>query len=238
MSDQYDKIIANHYSAYRPPLHQMILENVLTKEQVFTTGADIGCGTGYSAIALTKYCTKVYGIEPSQSMLDKAVLHDQITYLLGSSNKIPIPENSLDVVTFAGSLFYAKSEFLIKELRRVCKKHSIIICYDFEVVLDTVVLHFGLRSENTLLDYNYEVNFEEDEGFEEIINGRQQISLPVTALKIAHILLSEARLYNAFLEKYDQKDPFPTLVEELENTNLQRTLNVNVYFSKYRLMNE
>lgn len=61
MSEEYDEAIAYHYNAYRPPLHEVILSQVLGKDERFQNGLDIGCGTGYSAIALAKYCSQVYG---------------------------------------------------------------------------------------------------------------------------------------------------------------------------------
>jgi ubiquinone/menaquinone biosynthesis C-methylase UbiE len=106
MTGDYNRAIATQYSSYRPPLHEMILDRVLSNEETFSNGLDVGCGTGYSAVALAKYCRRVYGVEPSQSMLDEAMPHAKITYLKGAGDGMPIPGNSIDVVTFAVSLFY------------------------------------------------------------------------------------------------------------------------------------
>lgn len=91
MTEGYDRAVAAHYSSYRPPLHQMILQKVLSSEELFDDGLDVGCGTGYSAVALADYCLRVYGVEPSQSMLDLAMPHDKIIYLKGTSGNIPLP---------------------------------------------------------------------------------------------------------------------------------------------------
>ena len=80
MSEYYNQAVANHYSSYRPPIHKMILESVLSNEEVFSKGLDVGCGTGYSTVALAEYCLQVYGIDPSQSMLEEARPHEKITY--------------------------------------------------------------------------------------------------------------------------------------------------------------
>ena len=61
MSEEYDEAIAYHYDAYRPPLAEVILSQVLGEDERFQDRLDIGCGTGYSAIALAKYCSQVYG---------------------------------------------------------------------------------------------------------------------------------------------------------------------------------
>lgn len=78
MNEKYDRAIATHYSAYRPPLHDIILEYVLLENEIFSVGLDVGCGTGYSAIALTKYCSQVHGIEPSSSMLQEAIEDEKL----------------------------------------------------------------------------------------------------------------------------------------------------------------
>ncbi|WP_425460039.1 methyltransferase domain-containing protein [Exilibacterium tricleocarpae] len=37
----------------------------------------MGCGTGHSALALTKYCSRFHGVEPSRAMLERAMPHAQ-----------------------------------------------------------------------------------------------------------------------------------------------------------------
>ncbi len=60
--DIYDDQIARHYAAYRPPLHQLIINEAL-ENQLFEVGLDIGCGTGCSAIALADRCRQVFGVD-------------------------------------------------------------------------------------------------------------------------------------------------------------------------------
>jgi len=235
MSEKYDKVIASHYSAYRPPLHDMILNKVIAINEKFGNGLDIGCGTGYSAIALGKHCSHVYGIEPSKSMLKEAISHENITYLQGSGDSLPVPDNSINIVTFAGSLFYAKSTELIKELRRVCLDKSVIIIYDFMVLLDDILNHFNIVPSNTISDYDYEVNFNDNSHFTNIIAHKEQINLTIEAENLAHIMLGDSNIYNAFVKKYDVADPFQLLVQELKIVNPKWTLKVNIYFSKYQM---
>ena len=236
MSESYNQAVAFHYSSYRPPLHEMILGSVLAGEERFSTGLDVGCGTGYSALALAKFCSHVYGVDPSQSMLEEANPHEKITYQLGVGEALPLPNNLVDVVTFAGSLFYAKSEHLANELIRVCRAQAIIIPYDFEVLIDDVLLQFGIDLKKAESDYDHEINFSGNANFIEIIVGAEQINLEVTATELAHILLSSSLRYEAFAEKYGVLDPFLGLVQEIEAMNRQqRMLRVNTYFSKYQI---
>jgi len=56
--------------------------------EFFRVGLDAGCGTGHSAVALAKYCERVFGLDPSQSMLDVAQRHPKIAYLKGSGDAL------------------------------------------------------------------------------------------------------------------------------------------------------
>lgn len=235
MTEDYNRAIATHYSSYRPPLHQMILARVLSNEETFCDGLDVGCGTGYSAVALAKYCLRVYGVEPSQSMLGEAMPHAKITYLKGSGENLPIMDNSVDVVTFAGSLFYARSDALTKEMKRVCRSRALAIPYDFEILLNDILLQYGMSSTEIESDYNHVVNFFDSADFTEIIDGREQVSLEVKATELAHILLSDSHRYEAFVEKYGVSDPFAALTNELEATRKNHLLKAKIYYSKYEL---
>lgn len=238
MNEQYNKTIAKHYSAYRPPLHQIILEHALTKTESFSVGLDIGCGTGYSAIALTKYCSQVYGIEPSEAMLQEATPNEKITYYWGSANSIALSESSIDIVTFAGSLFYAKSSELTQELIRVCRKSAIVIAYDFEILLDDILWQHGIESDKSF-SYDHQINFSNDSEFTEIVSDEKQIKFTVTVSELAHLMLSSSYNHNALVEKYGSTDIFSTLVNKLNQVQKQQyTLEANIYFSKYQIKKE
>jgi len=159
MTEQYNPGVATQYSSYRPPLHQMILGRVLSSRETFHNGLDVGCGTGYSAVALAQHCLHVYGIDPSQSMLDEAMPHAKITYLKGAGEYLPLRDRSLDVVTFAGSLFYTKSDTLMRELKRVCRLKALAISYDFEILLDDALRQYGISSQVPETDYEHSANF-------------------------------------------------------------------------------
>ncbi len=235
MTTPYNQITALHYAAYRPPLHALILTRVLSSNEAFDQGLDVGCGTGYSAIALSKYCRHVFGIDPSQPMLQKAAPHEKITYLPGVADDLPVPDRSVDGVTFTGSLFYAKSSALVEELQRVCRAQALIIAYDFEVLLADVLLQRGIRLDKVQSDYDYEIDFSDSPGLTELMKGKEQIDLGVSASELAHILLASIARYAAFAQKYNLTDPFRKLVGELESMQEKHILKVTIYFSKYRL---
>ena len=159
MTEQYDPAVAGHYSAFRPPLHRLILERMIRPNESFQIGLDVGCGTGYSAVALTNYCDRVFGLDSSQPMLDHAQKHPKITYIYGSGDEFSqILVQAFDVVTFAGSLFYTKTDRLRNELARVCRPGGMVLVYDFEVLLNDIMTEAGMSCPPVASDYNHAVN--------------------------------------------------------------------------------
>lgn len=238
MTEHYDRIAAAHYSSYRPPLHQLILRKTLTNEGPFGDGLDVGCGTGYSAVALADHCLRVYGVEPSESMLDRSIPHERITYLKGTGGNIPLPDHSVDLVTFAGSLFYAKSDALLGELKRVCRSRALAAPYDFEVLLDDVLRLCGVDGDESDIHYDYAINLSGSPMFKEVLVGRDQVSLEVTAAQLAHITLSESRYRRAFVERYGLSDPFAALTKDLKAMRESHTLRANIFYAKYEIADD
>lgn len=173
----YDEAVARQYASYRPPLHALILERALGPEH-FTVGLDVGCGTGYSTIALVDYCDIVMGIDPSADMLQRATPHDGIQYKIGDAERIPLPDTSIDIATYAGSLSYADRGRAAKEIRRVCR--DTVVVYDFSILLDELVAQIG--------DYDHSANFSGIEGFYEVMKKKERMTIDVTAPQLATLL--------------------------------------------------
>src|SRR5699024_4783665 len=138
-SNSYSDLLAYHYSAYRPPLHELILKRLLTSGKTFQTGVDIGCGTGYSARALAPYCEQVYGVDPSQPMLSEAKPSAAITYQLGTAESTFLPDGIADIITYAGSLFYADADLSARELQRISKPSALVLIYDFSIIFEPFI---------------------------------------------------------------------------------------------------
>ena len=110
MTNDYSNTVAKHYAAFRPALHEVILRRLIRPIERFRIGLDVGCGTGYSAVALAEYCNRVFGLDPNQPMLDKATAHPKISYVNGyGDNMSVLGQDQFDVVSYAGSLSYTKT---------------------------------------------------------------------------------------------------------------------------------
>lgn len=76
------------------------------------TVVDLGSGTGRFTPALAdEFGGPVYGVEPSRKMRDIAsdnARHTAVTYLAGSAEQIPLPDNGCDVVLMFLSLHHVQ----------------------------------------------------------------------------------------------------------------------------------
>lgn len=56
------------------------------EEREIAVGLDLGCGTGYSALALAHHALGVVGVEPSPHMLRRATAHPRVRYVTGAAD--------------------------------------------------------------------------------------------------------------------------------------------------------
>jgi SAM-dependent methyltransferase len=236
MTDRYDRTVARHYAAFRPPLHRLILDRVIRPNESFPVGLDVGCGTGCSAVALTKYCDRVFGLDSSRSMLDATQRHPKISYFHGSGDALSqLPVQVFDVVTFAGSLFYTKTDRLCKELVRVCPAGGLILVYDFEVLLNEVMAKVGVDYPPITSDYNHRTNLSGWAEFVADSSGTERLLLDVSENEMAHLLLANSNRYDAFLNRFPNSDPFESLVEYLRKFSGEFHLHADIYFTRYQV---
>lgn len=103
------------------------------------TIADVGSGSGRSTIPIARYAVKVIGIEPEKAMRDEAKKNtaeaglDNIVYLDGRAEKMPIGDNSVDMVMALTASMYPPEEVIplfVEEARRVIKPGGVILSVD------------------------------------------------------------------------------------------------------------
>ena len=235
VSERYDEGAAVHYSAYRPPLHSLILGKVLRRGRPTAVGLDVGCGTGHSAIALANYCANTYAFDASQLMLDRAARDDRVSYFAARFEQLPVRNSAVDLVTFSGSLFYVDREAAGVEIRRVCSRNAEVIVYDFEILLDEVLHRCGIYPQAAGSKYDHGVNFSGDPGFAEVVVKNERLSIETTAPELTHILLSDSNRLDEFVNKYGTTDPSGSLESDLLSVTDRLSVEADIYYSKYRV---
>jgi len=92
---------------------------------------DIASGEGYGTNILSKYAAKVYGVDIDVTTINNAKKKyqvDNIEFLIGSSDAIPLESSTIDViVSFETLEHHDKHHEMMKEIKRVLKPSGILI---------------------------------------------------------------------------------------------------------------
>jgi ubiquinone/menaquinone biosynthesis C-methylase UbiE len=95
------------------------------------TVLDIACGNGYGSSLMSEKATTVYGVDIDQETVEKAkksYLKKNLNFLTGSADKIPLADESVDVVvSFETIEHHDKHDEMMVEIKRVLKKDGLLI---------------------------------------------------------------------------------------------------------------
>lgn len=238
MIDEYNQKTAEHYRSYRPPLHEIILKKCISGKEGFDIGLDIGCGTGQSSKALAKFCAKVVAIDPSTSMLEKAIYHPHIEYQNYDGQRLNFENNRFDIITFAGSLYYAKSQKLLAEVVRISKPSGSIVIYDFEFLSEPILQKLGFISKQHS-DYNHDEDFSglENNALKLVSKGKEKCDIPIKAVDLAHLILSIKEQYSFFKDRFGKENPYRILIEKLEGISGSNEfqMDFDIFYKHYKV---
>lgn len=241
MSKEYDQITAFHYSAYRPTLHSKILIDCFGENGEYSCGLDIGCGTGHSSIALSHYCSKVFGIDPSNEMLSKSLTHPRVEYGLFNPKNLDFENDYFDIITFAGSLYYAKSQQLLNETIRVSAYAGKIIVYDFEIYLEEILSKLDFeRDLNHKSDYDHRANFsglnQHNIKIDKELTKPYSVNLSISNL--SHLVLSSKDNYCILTKFYGNKNIHRKVSQKLHSVLKAEIITVEAmtYLTTYSVV--
>ena len=232
----YDQVIARHYAAYRPPLHEIILERALAGIPKQPTGLDVGCGTGGSSAALTAFCERVIGVDPSREMLAEAPPHPAVTYERGPAERLPCPDDSVDLVAFAGSLFYVDPAATTVEVRRVSHPDAVALGYDFVVRLEDALGLLATKSIRPATPYDPRADLGDAAGLRRDEKHESEVRLEITPTDLGHVLLAETGLLPIFEDRYGKPDPLEDLAGDIERCGAHQQVTADVFFTRYRVL--
>ena len=92
---------------------------------------DIASGEGYGSNLLAQKAKQVYGVDISKEVIEHATLtykQKNLKYLLGEADKIPLSDNSIEVVvSFETIEHHDKHEEMMQELKRVLIPGGLLI---------------------------------------------------------------------------------------------------------------
>jgi ubiquinone/menaquinone biosynthesis C-methylase UbiE len=127
------KTAAERFARGRPFFHPFIIRKIkefLAPEKPFRRALDVGCGTGFSTIALKEIAGNIVGIDASSEMISLAPKDERINYLMANGEALPFKSNAFDLITMSQVLHWLDRKTFFSEARRILKNESWIIVYD------------------------------------------------------------------------------------------------------------
>ncbi len=95
------------------------------------TVLDIACGNGYGSSLMSEKAAVVYGVDIDLETIENAKKEypkENITFLTGSADKIPLLDQSVDVVvSFETIEHHDKHDEMMSEIKRVLKKEGLLV---------------------------------------------------------------------------------------------------------------
>jgi len=228
--DEYNCDSAFHYKSYRPPLHEFLLD-IIFKEQTFNNILDIGCGTGNSSIALTKFGESVTGYDPSKPMIHNAQKHSKINYTFELNQLI----DNYGLIVFFGSLFYVDDKSLLFYQNKLSKE-GFLLCCDFQILYEPILSKLGVCENEIEYDHSTNLDSHNTNSFELINSEKFETEFSCQLNELIHLLLSESHIKTQLNKKYEPSNIFKNLREELMIHYPQNEIKINssLFYSYYR----
>ncbi len=171
-------------------------------------------------------------------MLDSAETHAKVTYIHGELDMhTPLPVRRFDIVSFAGSLFYTKTDSLRSALTKFCSPGGTVVVYDFRILLHEMLTTLQIDCLSLTTDYDYTVNLSDWGECIIEISGTDRLVLKVSEKQSAHLLLADSNYYDALQECFPNGDLFESVVSHLEKCSKKPEACTDMYFARYRMKN-
>jgi ubiquinone/menaquinone biosynthesis C-methylase UbiE len=127
------KTVAERYLKGRPQYHSFMIGKIkefLSIRKPFEFALDVGCGTGFSSIALREISEQVVGVDLSVEMVDLAIKKNGVEYIVSSAENLPFFDKNFDLITVSQAIHWIDRNKFFAEADRVLKPGSFIIAYD------------------------------------------------------------------------------------------------------------
>lgn len=109
-------------------LHRYAIANDIVKNKVVL---DLASGEGYGSYNLSKSASKVIGVDIDEKTVfdaKKKYVNVNLSFIVGTADKIPVDSNSIDVVvSFETIEHHDKHDEMLSEIKRVLKDDGVLI---------------------------------------------------------------------------------------------------------------
>ncbi len=127
------EVVARLYTAGRPDYSVHVAG--ITRQITGITGSvpcavDVGCGTGISTMALATLADTVIGVDPSAAMFEYALPADNVTYVIGSAEDLPVDDTFCDLITVGSALHWFDQAGFLSETYRIATPGAWLVVHD------------------------------------------------------------------------------------------------------------
>lgn len=126
MQENYFGRQAGQYKAVRPLYPDALFAFVAAQTKENDVAVDCGCGNGQATIQLAKHFNSVVGLDESRGQLTKATKNQNVQYLNAMASKLPMQDDSADLIFAATALHWFDLDAFYKEADRVLKPDGTI----------------------------------------------------------------------------------------------------------------
>lgn len=109
-------------ASYPPEVFKTLLSGLGDVGQIQVL--DVGAGTGIASRQLADQGLSVTAIEPDVAMVQAAIPHPQVKFYSSPAESIPLPSNTIDLITCFQSFHWFKFRPSLKEFHRLLKPHG------------------------------------------------------------------------------------------------------------------
>lgn len=117
---------ADLYARYRPTYPKELYDYILSFVKERNIAWDCATGNGQAAVVLSEFFKKVIATDISPAQIEKAVVKENIEYVVCPAESTLFKENTFDLVTVAQAYHWIKWDEFKKEVTRVCKNDAVI----------------------------------------------------------------------------------------------------------------
>ena len=147
------------------PVHQSVL-TLAAKLDAPETVLDVGCGTGRLLRAASAYwpSARLIGVDPAEGMVEMARrLNPAATFLRGTSEALPLPDNSVDLALSTVSFHHWHDQAAgVREIARVLRPNGHFFLADISrpAWMSKVITHDRFLGRNAVKDFFRQANLE------------------------------------------------------------------------------
>ncbi|XP_067136591.1 putative methyltransferase DDB_G0268948 [Centruroides vittatus] len=122
------------YAKFRPSPPQFITDKILKylEEKInppYERVLDVGCGTGQSSVIWRPYFRNITGCDISFAQIEEArkkSSFENANFVICPSEKIPLPDNSVQMISVVAALHWFDIEEFFKEAKRLLIKNGVL----------------------------------------------------------------------------------------------------------------